>query len=113
MDDGERSVLEEKIKYLGNRVKRLKESRTNKNRSGRESALRDYVHDVVSGAIQDYLNQHGNPDVKTAKTSLLKRIQGQLCAPDTRRQLVDKIISCEQEAIDDAKDILNEAKGEG
>lgn len=111
MVEGEESVLQERIRYLEGRLKRLRHSnRHRKDRGQFEDELHRYVHDVINGSIQDCINQHGNQPLQVAKVSLLKRIQGQFCAPDVRRTLIEKILNCEREAIEEADDILSQGE---
>ena len=111
MGEVEEGVLQERIRYLEGRLKRLRHSNRNrKDRGQLEDELRRYVHDVINGSIQDCINQHGNQPLQVAKVSLLKRIQGQLCAPDVRRTLIEKILNCEREAIEEADDILSQGE---
>jgi len=98
--------LRQRVNYLENRLKRLRATRHRKGRGQLEEELHRYVHDVINGSIQDCFNQHGNQPLMTAKVSLLKRIQGQFCAPDVRRRLVEKILACEREAIEEAEDLI-------
>lgn len=92
-------------------MKRLKDQRERAGRGKLERELYRYVHDVINGAIQDCFNQHGNEPLMTAKVSLLKRIQGQFCAPDVRRRLVEKILACEREVIEEAADLILDEEG--
>ncbi len=108
-DDEETEALRERVKHLEAFVKALKVSR-GRGRGQPENELNNYIHDLVSGSIQDCVNQHGNQMILSAKVSLLKRIQGQLCSPHVRRKLVEKILDCERETIEEADGLLSQGE---
>ncbi|KKN81535.1 hypothetical protein LCGC14_0317940 [marine sediment metagenome] len=105
--DEETEALRERVKYLEAFVKALKWAR---GRGQPENELNNYIHDLVNGSIQDCVNQHGNQMILSAKASLLKRIQGQLCSPHVRRKLVEKILDCERETIKEADGLLSQGE---
>lgn len=110
--DDEKTVLQERIKYLEDHLRSLKGART-RGRDQPETELYNYIHDLVNGSIQDCVNQHGNQAIQSVRASLLKRIQGQLCSPHVRRKLVGKILDCEREAIKEADDLLSQGEEGG
>ena len=111
--DEETEALRERIKHLEKRLKQWNGSRSRKSRGQMEKDLRLYVHDIINGSVQDCINQHGNPTLMGAKASLLKRIEGQLCAPHVRRRLIEKILDCEREALEEAEEEAKELFPQG
>ncbi len=84
-------------------IKRIK-------RHGREEyeqQFRKWVYGILDGGFKNYITDHGGDNaVGGARGSILKRMVGNLCSIDRRREFMRRVIKLEREIIDEIEGIV-------